>query len=62
MADDDRRRGRFLGMPYDWRKPTRSRLKQDTWNDEDDRVLRPKTFGWGYGINLRGLVRRLTGR
>lgn len=46
------KKGTLLGMPYDWRRPTRARAKQRWWNAEDPRFLTPKTFGWGYGINL----------
>lgn len=53
---------RFLGLPYDWRRPTKDRLEQRHWNPDDDRVFTPKSFGWGYGINWRALGRRLTGR
>ncbi len=59
---DDDRQGRFLGMPYDWRRPTRRRLRSRAWNADDPKVLTPKTYGWGYGINFRGLWRKLTGR
>jgi hypothetical protein len=48
MAD---RRGKFLGMPYDWRRPTKKRLKSNAW-DEDGKVFTPKTVGWGYGVNF----------
>ncbi len=58
---DGRRQGRFLGMPYDWRRPTRRRLRSRAWNSEG-KVFTPKTVGWGYGINLRAFWRKLTGR
>jgi Family of unknown function (DUF5808) len=44
--------GRFLGMPYDLRKPTLARLKSRWWNPADRRILTPKTFGAGWDINL----------
>jgi hypothetical protein len=51
--------GTFLGVPYDWRrKGFRSRLKQRWWNPEDPRLFTPKTFGWGYDVNLARLLRR----
>jgi hypothetical protein len=65
MANDGKggeRSGRFLGMPYDWRRPTRKRLRSRAWNAEDPKVLTPKTYGWGYGVNFRALWRKLTGR
>ena len=58
MAD---RRGKFLGMPYDWRRPTKKRLKSNAW-DQEGKVFTPKTVGWGYGVNFRALWKRLTRR
>jgi hypothetical protein len=51
--------GRFLGIPYDWRKPTLGRLKRGVWDPEQRRRLIPKVYGWGYGINLYEVARRL---
>ncbi len=51
--------GTFLGIPYDWRKPTRERLKRGIWNPQERRVFITKVYGWGYGINLHELARRL---
>lgn len=48
--------GRFLGMPYDLRRPTLNRLKARFWNPADDRLLTPMAFGWGYAVNLRAFV------
>lgn len=50
--------GRFLGRPYDFRRPTRERLKARVWNPDDPRIFVPKTFGWGLSINLYALLRR----
>ena len=51
--------GTFLGVPYDWRRPTAARLKQRWWNADDPRLFTPKTFGWGYDLNLaRALGRK----
>ena len=54
--------GSFLGLPYDWRRPTRARFRQRLWNGRDRRVFTPKTFGWGWSINFYELRRRLLGR
>ena len=48
MARKKRRTGTFLGIPYDWRRPTRARLKSRWWNRNDSRLFTPKTFGWGW--------------
>ncbi len=50
---------RFLGFPYDWRRPTMARIKQRSWNPNDRHVLTPKAFGWGYDINFYELGRRI---
>jgi uncharacterized membrane protein len=56
------RQGRFLGIPYDWRRPNAGRAQQQKWDPEDRAILKPKSFGWGYTINFGALWRRLSGR
>lgn len=51
--------GTFLGLPYDWRAPTRARARERWWNPADRRLLTPKMFGWGYDLNFYELGRRL---
>ena len=51
--------GSFLGLPYDWRRPTLARIKQRCWNPADPRLLTPKAFGWGLDLNFYELFRRL---
>jgi len=46
------RRGSFLGLPYDWRRPTAQRLRQGIWDPDNPRVFVRKVYGWGYGSNL----------
>jgi uncharacterized protein DUF5808 len=53
------RTGRFLGLSYDWRRPTWTRLRAEWWNADSDRVFVPKAFGWGLGVNFAALARRL---
>ena len=48
--------GRLGGLPYDVRWPTAARLRSRAWNPGDPHLLTPKTFGWGYGINVYWLV------
>ena len=64
-------RGRFLGLPYDWRRPTlqgigparRLAIGSATgWNPRERRIFVPKAFGWGYGLNFHALLRRLLRR
>jgi hypothetical protein len=56
---NEKRTGKFLGMPYDWRRPTVARLRSRWWNDDDRRVFTPKTYGWGFDINVAQVLRRL---
>jgi hypothetical protein len=51
--------GKFLGVPYDWRRPTVARVKSRWWNGDDGRIFTPKSFGWGYDVNLAEVARRL---
>lgn len=53
------RQGTWLGIPYDWRRPTRQRVRRRWWNRDDHRIFTPKLMGWGYGINLAEVARRL---
>ncbi len=57
--EQNEKMGQFLGMPYDWRKPTWLRLKAGLWNPGQRRLFVPKVFGWGYGINFHELLRRM---
>jgi hypothetical protein len=45
-------------MPYDWRRPTAQRLRKGIWDPGNPRVLVPKVYGWGYGINLAAVLSR----
>lgn len=48
--------GRFMGLPWDWRRPTMERFRSRIWNPNDPRLFTPKTFGWGYALNFYWLV------
>jgi len=50
--------GKFLGVPYDWRRPTLARFKERWWNPDEPRLLVPKVFGVGWDINLARLLGR----
>jgi hypothetical protein len=54
-----RRTGKFLGVPYDWRRPTTARVKSRWWNRRDRRIVTPKSYGWGYDVNFYEVARRL---
>ena len=51
--------GKFLGVPYDWRRPTWDRYKSRLWNPSDRRIVMPRAFGWGYDFNFAEIARRL---
>lgn len=54
--------GRFLGIPFNWTRPTSDEVRRGVWDRDDDRILTPKTYGWGYGVNFSALRRRFTRR
>jgi Family of unknown function (DUF5808) len=54
-----KRTGTYLGMPYDWRRPTVARVKSRWWNRRDRRLFTPKSNGWGYDVNFYEVARRL---
>ena len=56
---NEKRTGKFLGVPYDWRRPTVARLKARWWNRDDHRIVTPRWYGWGYDLNLAEVARRL---
>jgi hypothetical protein len=59
MTDTKRSRtGKFLGVPYDWNRPTKARFKQRMWNADEPRVLTPRSFGWGYDVNFYRLLHK----
>ena len=54
-----RSHGRFLRVPFEFRVPTPSRVRQRVWNPDDDSVLAPQVFGVGWTLNLYQVARRL---
>jgi uncharacterized membrane protein len=50
--------GTFLGVPYDWRRPTRARVKSRLWNPAEPRLFVPRVFGMGWDINFARLLKR----
>jgi hypothetical protein len=45
--------GKVFGLvPYDFRPPTWSRLRQAYWNPDDPRLFTERVFGVGWAINL----------
>ena len=53
------RTGKFLGVPYDFRRRGfKARLRQRWWNPAEPRLFTPKTYGWGWDVNLARLAGR----
>jgi hypothetical protein len=50
--------GKFLGVSYDWRRPTVARYKSRLWTPSDSRIFVPRAFGWGYDVNVARLLGR----
>ena len=55
----DKGTGKFLGVPYDWRRPTWQRYKSRWWNPEARRIVMPRAYGWGWDFNIAEVLRRL---
>ncbi len=52
--------GKIAGIfPYDFRIPTIERFKESYWNPYERRVVTPRVFGVGWGINLYRLLENL---
>ena len=51
--------GKFLGVPFEFRFPTVSRVRERWWNREDRRIFTPHVFGVGWSLNLYQVRERL---
>jgi hypothetical protein len=58
-TDPPEPQGHLAGLPYDLRRPTAGRIRARAWNPNDPRILTPKAFGWGYGLNFYWLLHPL---
>lgn len=54
--EDQRKVGKFWGIPYDWRTPTKARFRSRLWNPDEPRVITPRAYGWGYDLNFYRLL------
>jgi len=58
--------GKVVGfVPYDFRFPTITRIRERLWNPDDPRIITERAFGLGWTINFYSvgrLVRRLRGQ
>lgn len=48
--------GRIVGIPYDLRPPTPSRLRAAYWNPSEPRLFPPRPAGVGWAVNVARLV------
>ncbi len=46
-------------VPYDFRFPTKERIRQRLWNPDDERIFTEHVFGVGWAINFYALLDRL---
>ena len=44
-------------MPYDLRPPTLQRLRERVWAPEDPHLIVPRSFGFGWTLNVGRVVR-----
>lgn len=52
--------GKVAGfVPYDFRIPTREKLKEAYWNPMERRVFTPEVFGVGWAINFYRLLENM---
>jgi hypothetical protein len=50
--------GKILGIPYDFRFPTLTRIRERMWNREDPRIFTPRVYGAGWTVNFATLKDR----
>ncbi|MEZ4521041.1 MAG: DUF5808 domain-containing protein [Thermomicrobiales bacterium] len=55
------RHGQVFGVPYDFRRPTLSKIKERFWDPQDSRLLTPHVFGVGWSVNVGRLAALVRG-
>lgn len=59
-AGERKWRGKVVGfVPYDFRKPTLSRIKDTYWNPYERRAFMPMVFGIGWTVNIYRLLENI---
>lgn len=48
--------GNILGVPYDFRPPTRTRVRSAMWDPNNRALVIPMVFGIGWSLNLYRLA------
>ena len=54
-----KRHGRFLGVPYDWRIPSLTDIRNRIWNKNDPKLFNKTVFGVGWAPNAYQFLKRL---
>ena len=51
----------YLGsvVPYDFRMPSVEKIVRSMWDPENDQIVKDKSFGVGWDVNLAALARAL---
>ncbi len=57
--EERRWHGRLGLIPYEFRIPTLTRLKNSFWNSEDERIFTEPAFGVGWTLNMFKLLEKL---
>jgi len=53
MAKKRKLQGKASGIPYDFRKPTKKRIKERMWNSKEKRIFPPRVYGFGWTVNFK---------
>ena len=61
MTKNGSKTGKYAGIPYDWRRPTKARFKSRVWNPDAPFVTK-RWYGWGYDYNLYALLHPIKSR
>lgn len=51
--------GKLGFIPYDFRMPTSSRVRESFWNEDDGRIFTKPLFGVGWGINFYAILEKM---
>jgi hypothetical protein len=54
-----KRHGTIVGVPFDTRPPTLTRIRHTYWSAENPSLFPPKVNGLGWGLNFYWLVHPL---
>jgi hypothetical protein len=50
--------GWWRGLPFNWSPLSKDEVGKGVWDPDDPRVVTPKNYGWGYGVNFASLFKR----